>query len=753
MPRPVILSLSCLTLVLLAFPLTLGKPGLPPSLKADEPAYYLAALSLARDGDLRMDAEDADRVFQEFPYGSVSNLILMSDDGWRTAHYGKPYVYSLLAAPLAGPFGANGMLLFNMVCLVAVIWMGTVYLSRFNPPWIAALYSAGFFLLSLVFTYGFWLHPEIFNIAAVTAALFLGFHRFEAGWWGRWGAMFLSGAALMAAVHAKPMILALALPLVWLPLRERRWGRAAAWVAGAGAGALAIVGVSVALTGQPTSYLGVERQGVTVCEPGVLPFEQPEAGGPSTAAIHSPTGGAWSWIFRVPEVNWPELTANLGYFLWGRHTGLALYMPFAVLSVALFLVHGRRSTGRWLVLAALAVVALFFIVFIPDNWQGGGGFVGNRYFVNVYPAFLFLVTRVRPLMVVPAGYAVAGIFFGAMFVAPFGAPVPEPTLQAHTRNTPLRYFPLELTLRNVPGYHHVDVGSYRFIGRKDQVLPRGNGLWLRGADRVELQVLGAEPMEEGVFQLSTPVAENRIAVRLGADEEELELGSAVPSGPVRRITLEPEGSTHRGSRLGASFVGHRMIVEIGTGRPTAYVQRFPPHPCGDPIFGYDAAQPRTFPLGAELLYLGTGEGLDEDVFGVDWLEVTSRERVVAGQTFYPRVRLANSSSSPWKQHGAAGVSLSYHWYDASGEQVRFDGLRTALPLPLDPGEEAEVLQEVEAPGEPGRYVLELDPVFEHVDWFSRRGAEPFRVEVTVVPAPDGPAAEEGPGGADGAGGE
>ncbi len=41
-------------------------------------------------------------------------------------------------------------------------------------------------------------------------------------------------------------------------------------------------------------------------------------------------------------------------------------------------------------------------------------------------------------------------------------------------------------------------------------------------------------------------------------------------------------------------------------------------------------------------------------------------------------------------------------------------------------------QEVEAPSEPGRYLLELDLVFEHVAWFSQRGAETHRLPVRVV---------------------
>lgn len=770
MQRPAAVALVCLSLVFLAFPLTLVKPGLPPNLKADEPAYYLMALSLARDGDLQVGLEDVERSLREFPYARISNLILLSDDGWRSAFYGKPYVYSLFAAPLAGPFGANGILLFNALLLVAMIWMGYLYLQRWNPPWLAALFSTGFFVLSAGYAYVFWIQPEIFNMASVTAALFFAFHRASSrtpGGYGRaWWPWALSGAALMPAVYAKPMVAAVALPLLWIPVRRGWWGRAGAWVAGAALSLGLVAGVSAALTGTPTPYLGVERQGVTICEQGVLPWETPEPGEVSTAAERSPTGGAWSWMFRIPDVDWRELGANLGYFLWGRHTGLLLYMPFAALAVVLFAVHGVRSARRWLLLGSLAVVALFFLVFIPFNWQGGGGFVGNRYFVNVYPGFLFLVTRIAPRALVPAGYAVGGAFLGSILLTPFGAPVPEPTLQFHTRNAPFGLFPLELTLVELPGYHHVPVGRYRFLGRKDQVLPRGETLWLQGADRIELWMIGREPLPgAALFQVRSLAGETRVRLEMAGAGETVELGPGPRGGPSARIRLEPEAPSFVGSRRGSSFVAYRLEVRTEEGRSRAYTKRFPPNPCPDGIFGYDASRLETFFGGAEVVYLGTEEGVGEDVFGVEWRSVDVRRRVVAGQTFYATVRLANAATAPWRRAGAAEVKLSYHWLEGEDPEggegaedpldpariVDFDGERTELPLPVGPGEEVDVLLEIEAPEEPGRYVLALDPLFEHVAWFSHRGVAPYTVPVTVVEDPAGappegeaPTAKEGP---------
>src|SRR3954470_15957151 len=203
--RTVNLALAAVTVFFLLFPLTLGKPGLPPHLKADEAAYYLAAQSLAYEHNLRVEPPDVDRAFQEFPFGPVNNMIVMSDDGWHTAHFAKRYIYYLCGAPFARLAGANGMLWFNMALTMAVMWMGYLSLRRYNPPGLAALFAASFFLLSVGFSYVFWIQPEVFNMFSVAACLFFGLPRAdETGLPDRRRELllaFLSGAVLMLAAY------------------------------------------------------------------------------------------------------------------------------------------------------------------------------------------------------------------------------------------------------------------------------------------------------------------------------------------------------------------------------------------------------------------------------------------------------------------------------------------------------------------------------------------------------------------------
>ena len=670
--------------------------------------------------------------------------------------------------PFARLAGARGILFFNTLLLVAMVWMGAAYLRRHNEPGIAALYAAGYFVLSVGFAYVYWLQPEVFNMAAVCACLFLGMRR-DGDEEGlprpRREALLaaLSGAALALAVYNKPMLAAIGLAPLWGWWRERRWRQLGAWVGGAAACLVLLAAVSWGLTGTPTAYLAVQRGGFTLCGPGQMPVfpnqaaaaarsANPDATTPETTAVaaasgepattavapattpspatgaaaaiaQSPTGNSYLWIFRLPDTSPSEFAWNVVYFLFGRHAGLVPYMPFAALSLLLFLLHGPRSKPRWLLLASTAAIALFFLLLISWNWQGGGGFVGNRYFVNVYPAFLFLVTRIRPRALVPAAYAFAGLFLAPLVLAPFGMPGPEPTLQMHVRGAPFRWLPLELTLRNVPGYLRVPLGfDLRAIGRREVFLPQGERLWVHGAVPVELYLVSDRPLAPLAFEVRSVAANNDISVELGGERRELALGA----GDSQRIEFAPQHASARWTIKDGPLYAYRMAVHTTAGRPQVWQREFPPNSC--PGWPWQPKEPDSFFVGAELLYLGAPGGLDADVFAAEWRDVVVPPQARAGETFVVSATVRNVSPATWRNRGGARVRLAYHWgrhrigpgMHEEISTVVWEGQRTDLERPLAPGEKAPVELRVVAPAAPGRYVLSLDPVFETVAWFSER---------------------------------
>ena len=93
------------------------------------------------------------------------------------------------------------------------------------------------------------------------------------------------------------------------------------------------------------------------------------------------------------------------------------------------------------------------------------------------------------------------------------------------------------------------------------------------------------------------------------------------------------------------------------------------------------------------------------------------------------VKVFNLSNFDW----GSDVNLSYHWYDASGKTLVWDGLRTSL-AGMKVGDVRIVQMKVAVPEAMASYVLRPDIVREGVTWFSGKGMMlPSRTINVAVP--------------------
>ena len=82
------------------------------------------------------------------------------------------------------------------------------------------------------------------------------------------------------------------------------------------------------------------------------------------------------------------------------------------------------------------------------------------------------------------------------------------------------------------------------------------------------------------------------------------------------------------------------------------------------------------------------------------------------------VTITNVGTTTW-QPGA--FNAAYHIYVANGPLLVWDGVRTALPAAVAPGQAATLNVIVKMPAGPGMYLLRFDVVQEGVAWFSGQG--------------------------------
>ncbi len=97
----------------------------------------------------------------------------------------------------------------------------------------------------------------------------------------------------------------------------------------------------------------------------------------------------------------------------------------------------------------------------------------------------------------------------------------------------------------------------------------------------------------------------------------------------------------------------------------------------------------------------------------------------AGQPLQVRTRVHNLSTRPFPAQATYGrrlVRLGAQLCDADGQVLNRDYARAWLPHALPGGERADIRIDVDAPPQPGRYVLKFDLVSEGIDWFERCGS-------------------------------
>src|SRR5262245_60665151 len=107
---------------------------------------------------------------------------------------------------------------------------------------------------------------------------------------------------------------------------------------------------------------------------------------------------------------------------------------------------------------------------------------------------------------------------------------------------------------------------------------------------------------------------------------------------------------------------------------------------------------------------------------VRWHALELAAPVRAGTLQEATVELESAGSATLRTRGAQdGRFLSYHWLDERGNPIVWDGPRTSLGEPIEPGERASRTLRLRGPIPPGRYRLAVDLVEEHRFWLEELG--------------------------------
>ena len=531
-------------------------------IQSDEASYYMMGHSLVEDGDLTYRREDLVRVWREFPSGPAGVFLKKGrdvdgisvtprppffrlkshpDSDPNRLYYGKSFIYPLFAAPFVKLLGTNGFLLFNALLLGLAAFCAYAFLAARIRAGVALVIASAFVMASVVPVYYVWIAPEVFNFTLGLVAYFCWLYKEVASpAHAQRGTRWLFGprsdlaasVLLGIATFSKASNALLFPPIVAWHLWHRRWRRAAATSVAFAVFAVGLFAVNTAISGE-WNYQGGERNTYVYEFPFQTLNSKFEVGTPKAR------NESLSEIIFNPAVFWTNLRHNLAYYFVGRYSGLIAYFFPAVFALAAFLAAPRkRPSWQYLVLAAGVAQILFFIIVTPYTWSGGGGSVGNRYFMGAYGVFLFLIPPITRTALAVVPWAVGALFMAPLVLNPFVTSF-YPGRYAETG--PLRLLPVELTLvydwpintnrervmiwfGDNPGQNDLGFQIY-FFDEFAYPKEEDKSFWVRGGSRAEFLIKTDRPVKRLVLTLTAgPVATDVVAT---------------VSGRSQRVTLAP----------------------------------------------------------------------------------------------------------------------------------------------------------------------------------------------------------------------
>jgi len=521
---------------------------------SDESTYYSIIQSLANDGDLKYTRDDIVRIKKIFWVGPMGLFLKKGKNG--QLYYAKSFIYPLAVVLFFKLFGVQGILLANGLMILLALLMGYLLLRQYHPIEKSFAFTLVFLFSSVTFIYSWWITADLFNFFVNFAALFFFFYNFKRPHWSD-----LAGLFFAAAVFSKPNNILQIGFLFLLLLYRKEWKR---FLRLALISLLVLASLLVFYYGQTGSfnYQGGERKSFY----GDFPYERGEQ--TFNGGFGMSTDTYWSRYYISPSI----VLLNMFYYLFGRFTGMLIYFFPALFLIGLFFFQKKRPED-WFLLAGIVAAILCYILLAPDNYFGGGGSLGNRYFLNIFPLFFFLGHRERSFR-----FTLLPAFAALLFLSPVYM-----DSMFHSANPrfpgisfPAKYFPVEKTQYATlpcnlnPRAFNKKIGDqYTLFFLNDNFHPIENATFWTHADKeLELFLLAPGAVKTFTVQLKNIPLANWAAIQIGHKKQKVFIGP----GDVRIVTF----SHVPGLRFNHRFLYHVKIKSDRSFCPYFDAQPFVP---------------------------------------------------------------------------------------------------------------------------------------------------------------------------------
>jgi hypothetical protein len=214
-------------------------------------------------------------------------------------------------------------------------------------------------------------------------------------------------------------------------------------------------------------------------------------------------------------------------------------------------VFSRDRFRAWRTLTLLSLVGgtLVWLVIAPYSWSGGGGPVGNRYFLSMYPLLFFLMPPMQSSAAGIVAWLGGALFTAKVLINPFFIAKNTWELSEHGA---ARRLPVELTMATDLPVMLAQPLRARIHYRNDPLMelffldshawpPEPDGMWVSGGGRADIIVKTEEPVHHFAVTATSPIR-TTLTISAGAGT------SVVPIVPGKPVSFQLPASTVRGNQ-------------------------------------------------------------------------------------------------------------------------------------------------------------------------------------------------------------
>ncbi|HSE43098.1 MAG TPA: hypothetical protein VLH08_20230 [Acidobacteriota bacterium] len=461
--------------------------------EADTTAY-LAAKSIAVDGDLAYSSKDSDRFLKKygqrpFRFRLVLKKVLSSKGTYlEFPVFCLPEIFVFALVPFVWAFDFSGWLVLHVLCIGVLFWLGTSFYKPGgeDPKW-AAVNAILYYTLILVPVMFLMPTHHLFLLTVITAAIYFGLKGFP----------IVSAILIAIAFSSQPWALLVALFLISYWKFSGLQGETARFIVTLIVACGVVFGIEWLM--YPLSSIS-ETRWITNAPP--VPVKE-----------------VWSTlpVFRKELLTAPSLQ-RLSEFIFGRTAGFMAYATIALCLILASIWNLRdRLTNRGLLFTILVLVIVPFVSFKGRSLA---------YFTDDFAIFLCAVAFFLSPMVRPQWFLIVTLVFSLIFAAPLLIN-PLGALSSriyYLQSFPYKYLPQELEFIGVhgltsdPSYRMKFPGGILFL-LNQYFYHEDDFIWLRGESTLEFVIELDSPNSISHLKIDNGVSENRVRIILAGREE------------------------------------------------------------------------------------------------------------------------------------------------------------------------------------------------------------------------------------------